>query len=80
MSKEALQHIFDRFYREDKSRSIAGNGLGLSIVKRIVELHQARISVVSQVDVGSVFTVTMPLEFLKQNAKKNTINDKNQAA
>lgn len=77
MSKEALQHIFDRFYREDKSRSIAGNGLGLSIVKRIVELHQAKISVVSQVDVGSVFTVTMPLEFTKTSQKKNMFSDKN---
>ena len=63
MSKEAISHVFDRFYREDKSRSIVGNGLGLAIVKKIVELHDAKITVESIQDVGSVFTVTIPLEF-----------------
>ena len=45
MSKEAISHIFERFYRQDKSRSVEGNGLGLSIVKRIVDLHHGRIAV-----------------------------------
>jgi len=71
MSKEALGHIFDRFYRADKSRSIKGNGLGLSIVKRIIDLHGYKISVESQPDVGSVFKVTIPLEVGLRISKKS---------
>ena len=62
MSQEALQHIYDRFFRADRSRSIRGNGLGLSIVKRIVDLHNFKISVESQEEVGTVFKITIPLE------------------
>ena len=62
MSKEAISHIFERFYRQDKSRSVEGNGLGLSIVKRIVDLHQGTINVVSREDGGSQFTVLLPQE------------------
>lgn len=62
MSKEAISHIFERFYRQDKSRKIEGNGLGLSIVKRIIDLHQGTIEVVSQEDAGSIFTVKLPIE------------------
>ncbi len=70
MSKEALSHIFDRFYRVDKSRSIKGNGLGLSIVKRIIDLHGYKLNVESQEEVGSVFKITIPLEngrFINKN-------------
>ncbi len=62
MSKEAISHIFERFYRQDKSRSVEGNGLGLSIVKRIVDLHHGIIDVVSVEDGGSQFTVKFPQE------------------
>lgn len=72
MSKEALAHIFDRFYRADQSRSIQGNGLGLAIVKRIVDLHEYKMSVESQEDVGSVFKITIPTEVgLFINKKQN---------
>ena len=62
MSKEVISHIFERFYREDKARNVEGNGLGLSIVKRIVDLHNGKIEVESTVDVGTIFRVKMPLE------------------
>lgn len=62
MSQDAISHIFERFYRQDKSRTIEGNGLGLSIVKRIIDLHHYKIDVESQEDVGSVFTVYIPYE------------------
>ncbi|MGX8680581.1 MAG: sensor histidine kinase, partial [bacterium] len=62
MSKADIAHIFERFYRIDKSRAVEGNGLGLSIVKRILDLHNYRIDVKSQEDVGSVFTVFIPIE------------------
>ena len=62
MSKEVISHIFERFYREDKARSIEGNGLGLSIVKSIIDLHHGNIDVISQVDVGSTFIIKLPNE------------------
>ncbi len=56
-----LPHIFDRFYRADLSRTkknIDGYGLGLSIAKSIVELHNAKIDVKSILEKGTTFTVT----------------------
>ena len=62
MSKEAVSHIFERFYREDKARNVEGNGLGLAIVKSIVDLHHGKIDILSQVDVGTNFIVRLPIE------------------
>jgi len=58
-----LTHIFERFFRGDKPQAlhIQGSGLGLAIVKEIVELHGGTVTVESEVDVGSTFTVWMPL-------------------
>lgn len=63
ISDESKEKVFDRFYREDSSRTrdIGGLGLGLSIVKSIVEAHSGRISVSSQIGKGSIFTVKLPL-------------------
>ncbi|MEL6657746.1 MAG: ATP-binding protein [Bacteroidota bacterium] len=59
--KEHLPHVFDRFYRVDKSRSRlrGGSGLGLSIVKHIMEAHQQTINVRSTKDLGSTFGFTL---------------------
>ncbi|MDR1029039.1 MAG: HAMP domain-containing histidine kinase [Clostridiales Family XIII bacterium] len=62
IGKEDLPHIFERFYKADKARdrSLGGNGLGLSLTKRIVELHCGRISVKSRPGRGTAFTITLP--------------------
>ncbi|SHE94883.1 Signal transduction histidine kinase [Seinonella peptonophila] len=62
MSREDQFHIFERFYKADRSRNrkTAGSGLGLSIVKKIIELHQGKIEVQSQLKQGSTFVVTLP--------------------
>ena len=62
ISAEFLPHLFERFQQADPSanRRHAGLGLGLSLVRQLVELHGGRIGVTSTVGVGSTFTVTFP--------------------
>ena len=62
MAEEELPLIFERFYRTDLSRSrkTGGAGIGLAIVKAIVQAHQGTVTVTSKVGCGSRFTVTLP--------------------
>lgn len=62
MSQDTVRRLYEKFYQGDKSRSGVGNGLGLPLAKRIVDLHGGTISVVSEEDVGSEFTVKLPLQ------------------
>ncbi len=57
---EHLPRVFDRFYRVDSSRSSAGAGLGLALVKSIVDLHGGSARIESEVDRGTTVTVTFP--------------------
>ena len=60
--EDSVSHVFERFYRVDKARSrkSGGSGLGLSIVRNMVERNGGKITVESVVGKGSLFTLTFP--------------------
>lgn len=60
MTAEVQKHIFEKFYQGDSSRKAEGNGLGLALVKRIVDLCKGEISVESAPGKGATFSVSLP--------------------
>jgi len=65
IAKEDLPHIFDRFYRADQSRTkekVSGFGLGLSLAKKIIEIHKGTVDVESKVGKGTEFRIKFPLK------------------
>lgn len=68
ISEEAIEHIFERFYRGDKSHSsqISGTGLGLAITRDAILLHHGQIRVDSIPGDGTVFDVRIPLSYIKE--------------
>ncbi|MBR4305465.1 MAG: HAMP domain-containing histidine kinase [Ruminiclostridium sp.] len=70
MDKDTANRIFEKFYQGDSSRSNNGNGLGLALVKRIVELCGGRIKVRSNVGTGTDFYIYLPIENEKTQEKK----------
>lgn len=75
--QDDLKRIFERFYRVEKSRSRekGGTGLGLAIVKHILEGHNSKISVSSQVDKGTVFSFSLPLPKSQKKEKASPYRD-----
>lgn len=61
MSHDVQQRIYEKFYQADTSRTGIGNGLGLTLAKRIIDLHGGTIAVSSKVGRGTAFTITLPL-------------------
>ena len=62
MSEETMNHVFEQFYRGDTENRYEGSGLGLSLVQRIVHLHDGSVLVESVQGSGSIFMVTLPVE------------------
>lgn len=60
VSEDAIKHIFDKFYQADSSHRQEGNGLGLALVKKIVDLHEGDIKAENLPDTGCRFTVVLP--------------------
>lgn len=60
MSKQEVEHIFEAFYRTEKTKEISGHGIGLPLTQRIVEIHSGTITVQSEEGIGSIFTVEFP--------------------
>jgi signal transduction histidine kinase len=77
LSAEALERVFERFYREDAARTrnvsnggSGGSGLGLSIAKALVESHEGRLTAANHADGGAVFSLHLPPQDHLQTAGK----------
>jgi signal transduction histidine kinase len=60
MRPEELARVFERFYRADSTGKIPGTGLGMSIVREIVEIHGGEVNVASQLGEGTTVTLWLP--------------------
>ena len=66
MTPEQISRVFERFYRADASGKVPGTGLGMSIVKEIIELHGGNVELESQIGVGTTVTLWLPAASKKQ--------------
>ncbi len=71
ISTADMEHVFDRFFRGDPSRSTHGFGLGLSLALTIAEAHKGRIEVESEVGKGSIFKIVLPYKIMEHDFIKS---------
>jgi len=76
---EDQERLFESFHRAKNVGNIPGTGLGLAIVKRAVDLHGGKITVKSEVGVGTTFTVIIPLNTQRQTDDKNSVIEDDKA-
>ena len=61
MNEETLKRVFEKFYQGDNSHSREGNGLGMALVKKIIDLNNGEISVESKLGKGTTFYILIPI-------------------
>lgn len=63
IAEQDINHIFELFYRGEEARKnqVRGSGIGLSLVKKIIDAHQGNISLKSEPGKGSIFSITLPV-------------------
>ncbi|MFI3321133.1 MAG: two-component regulator propeller domain-containing protein [Rikenellaceae bacterium] len=76
ISPEDLSHVFDRFYRSNKVKSITGSGIGLSFTKRLIEIHNGEITASSVLGEGTTFKFVMPI-ISSEKVEIESISDEN---
>lgn len=69
IAPEDLPHIWERFYKADKSRASGGTGLGLAIARQIIELHEATVDVISAAGEGTTFTIRFPVRGKEEGSR-----------
>lgn len=70
-----LTHIFERFHQVSKEEGDTGSGIGLHLVKEYASMHQGKITVHSEVNKGSVFSIFLPTNLAPENKQTNEINE-----
>jgi len=71
ISKSDLVHVFERFYRGEKTTKIFGSGLGLAIAKSLIIAHQGKIAITSRIGKGTIVKITLPLAPATDKVQRN---------
>ena len=73
IDKNEINHIFERFYQAKDASSVSGTGIGLALVKQLVELLNGSINVESEKGVGTIFTVSIPYNIVEETYEEETV-------